>query len=164
MADIAKPPKGKRNVKSLVFVYGSLKKGLHNNVVLGDSNLIHHGHTADKYLLRSLGSFPGVDITAENATSYIYGEVYSCDPDTLRRLDNLEGYPTFYDKIEVDVVVGNGATTITATMYHLANPKEHKGTTISSGIWKEEAYLTDFFSNRSQKWTKSSIPERNRLK
>lgn len=140
----------RKEKSQLVFVYGSLKRGLHNNSVLGSSKYIGRAETMNKYGLRSLGSFPGVDITV--STTIIQGEVFEVtDEAVLRDLDSLEGYPEFYDKKEVEVLMDIYGTIKKATMYYLAEPSRYKGTLLSSGFWEQEQYLTQFFSAKSSK-------------
>lgn len=132
----------------LVFVYGSLKKGLHNHSVLGNSTLKGKGDTLEKFTMVSLGSFPGIH--KDIKTSVIVGEVYEVTDDVARDLDMLEGYPSFYDREDTVINLFNGEC-VTAIMYYLADPKVNKGTPIPSGIWAEEEYASSFFSNRSNK-------------
>lgn len=88
----------------LVFVYGSLKQGFHNNDVLGSARMVMVTSTLEKYVMRSLGSFPGVieDSTAKQAAP-IKGEVYYVNDATLASLDQLEGNGTFYQRKLVNV-------------------------------------------------------------
>ena len=79
-----------------VFVYGSLKSGLHNHRVLGDSLYVMSTHTKEKFLMISLGTFPAVIL--DEPEYKIAGEVYEVNDKILRNLDHLEGNNKFYKR------------------------------------------------------------------
>lgn len=81
-----------------VFVYGSLKKGFHNNCVLGDSEFVCTDIVTG-YSLVDLGSFP---MALPDPNGYIIGEVYYITPETLEALDRLESEGSFYKRELVD--------------------------------------------------------------
>ena len=82
-----------------VFVYGSLKVGFHNNVVLKKSEKISDFVTSEKYDMFSLGNFPAMSSTNKNY--HIAGELYAVDDETLSNLDILEGEGHFYKKKKI---------------------------------------------------------------
>lgn len=86
--------------KTKVFVYGSLKRGYGNHALLTDEDFLKEARTKAEYTLVSLGSFPGV---LDRGDTAIAGEVYDVSQETLRRLDILEGHPTFYRRTEIEV-------------------------------------------------------------
>ncbi len=86
-----------------VAVYGSLLKSLHNHHILGDSELLG----TDKingFSMYSLGSFPF--ITPDETDTKVDIEVYEVNASVFSALDRLEGYPSFYDRKEVDTEHG----------------------------------------------------------
>lgn len=101
--------------KHFVFVYGTLKRGHGNNLLLKDSTFISegilHGHKLCFYY--SEGSFP---FAKKDERSSSRGEVYTVNEETLRRLDALEGYApnrpdsmnTFYLRREADIETPTG--------------------------------------------------------
>jgi len=74
--------------KTLIFVYGSLKSGYGNNIVLDDSTFIDFHATNSKYTMYDLGAFPAV---ALGGKSSITGEIYSVSDEILNAVDVLEG-------------------------------------------------------------------------
>jgi gamma-glutamylcyclotransferase (GGCT)/AIG2-like uncharacterized protein YtfP len=89
----------------LVAVYGSLRKGLHNHGLLAQSPQLGTD-TAQGFKMYSMGGFPF--ITHEDATpeDTITIEVYEVTPIEMRRLDRLEGYPSFYNRELIDTKFG----------------------------------------------------------
>lgn len=83
-----------------VFVYGSLKRGFHNNTLLYESRFIGERITQDEtWIMRSLGGFPGVVRKYHGALSAsIHGDLYEVDDFTLSRLDRLESNGQFYSR------------------------------------------------------------------
>jgi gamma-glutamylcyclotransferase (GGCT)/AIG2-like uncharacterized protein YtfP len=83
-----------------VFVYGSLKEGFHNHVVMemAGGKLVATGITMPQWDMVSFGAYPGV---IGNGECVIKGEVYEVED--LRPIDRLEGHPTFYERFVVDI-------------------------------------------------------------
>ena len=104
---------------NLVFVYGTLMDGLHNNYILknGGAKLISKAITQHSFVMLA-SSYNGIpfvvdvptdcvtgstpqSIWLENATN-INGEVWSCDDETLAMLDRLEGHPKWYKRQQIN--------------------------------------------------------------
>lgn len=118
--------------KTLIAVYGSLRKGLHNHRLLENSTLLGTFNTEPEYSLYSLGSYPGLK---NYGNTSVVMEVYEVDDRTAMMVDGLEGYnpnrkATFYDKIKIDTPFGE------ANVYVYVDdiPKERL---IESGDWKQ---------------------------
>lgn len=77
----------------LIFVYGSLLKGLGNHLVLKRARFVRDAHTTPAFTLVNLGAYPGL---LAGGTTAVRGEVYVVNDETLAALDRLEGHPNFY--------------------------------------------------------------------
>lgn len=110
----------------LVAVYGSLREGLGNHRLLASSEKVGTYRVKLPYYMISLGGFPGL-IPCDD-TNWITVEVYEVTEDTFANLDRLEGYPNFYDRVQV--TVGEH----TPWIYHL--PSDYgTGPVVESGDW-----------------------------
>lgn len=75
---------------SLVFVYGTLKRGYSNHHLLAGQAFQGEARTAPGFALFSLGSHPGmVELPSDGGS--VTGEVWSVDKRCLEQLDLLEG-------------------------------------------------------------------------
>lgn len=86
----------------LVAVYGSLRKTQGNHRLLdGEGVSFIKTATIEGYDLFPYAgiSFPCI-AKGENK---VVVEIYSVDPTTFKRLDGLEGYPSFYNREQVQV-------------------------------------------------------------
>jgi gamma-glutamylcyclotransferase (GGCT)/AIG2-like uncharacterized protein YtfP len=88
----------------LLFVYGSLKRGLPNHRVLGDAEFVGECRTVARYELVTLGAYPA--LVARGARAII-GELYGVDSAVLARLDVFEGEE--YQRGPVELVDGRVA-------------------------------------------------------
>lgn len=100
----------------IVFVYGTLRKGFGNNVLLDESDFLGDAITVGAYSMYEQG-IPYVSPIGEQR---IYGEVYSVGGDTLAQLDSLEGHPDWYNRRQIAVLLESGET-IQAWLYFMPN-------------------------------------------
>ena len=75
-------------MKTLVFVYGTLKRGGDNHRWIEDQQFVAEAHTTPVYRMYDLGGYPGMVRSAEGLS--IQGEVWSVDEAGIARLDVLE--------------------------------------------------------------------------
>ncbi len=73
---------------TLVFVYGTLKRGGENHGWIAQQQFVAEANTAPLYRLYDLGGYPGMVRSADGLS--IQGEVWSVDEAGLARLDVLE--------------------------------------------------------------------------
>lgn len=112
-----------------VAVYGSLRKGLHNHRLLTTSEMIGTDEL-ENFSMFSLGPFPF--ITPEEAENKIAVEVYEVNEEVFASLDRLEGYPSFYNRQEVDTKHGK------CWIYFMEKDTSYgKHIPVESGDWKE---------------------------
>jgi gamma-glutamylaminecyclotransferase len=84
-----------------IFVYGTLKRGFHNNSILGPSEFLGVRLTQRRFTMYDGRQFPYV-IPEGNHT--IVGELYEVDDKILERLDWLEGVKAnHYKRMETPV-------------------------------------------------------------
>lgn len=123
---------------TLVAVYGSLRKGLHNHPVLGNSILLGTTKTKPEYTLGSLGSFPGMIHEGDTAVTIEVYQLLEAELEyRMMYLDQLEGYQkgrphNFYNRVEIDTEFGKAYT-------YLYNGRLDN--TIINGDWKN--YLNE---------------------
>lgn len=80
-------------MSSLIFVYGTLKRGLSNHGWMRGQRYVAEARTQAVYRLFDLGGYPGlVPVAAgEPAGCEILGEIWEVDAECRQRLDVLEG-------------------------------------------------------------------------
>lgn len=113
----------------VVAVYGSLREGLHNHVVLGHSEKVGDGKL-EGFGMYTLGAFPV--LSGVGRITEVVVEVYKVTPKTMLRLDMLEGYPHFYTRSIVDVIVGGKV--VKAWVYHI-DDEFNEEDFVKSGDW-----------------------------
>ena len=114
-----------------VFVYGTLKKGLGNHYLLGDSEFIGEAVLHGASLYSYCSSFPSVSLEVDGI---VKGEVYRIDEDTLYALDGLEGFPIFYNRSRVNVTLSEDLTNVKAWVYHIDDYQDDDKR-IEKGYW-----------------------------
>lgn len=75
---------------SLVFVYGTLKRGGSNHRFLSGQQFVAAARTVPGYTLCQPADYPGL-IEEAGDTEGVVGEVWSVSPICLAKLDQLEG-------------------------------------------------------------------------
>jgi len=74
----------------------------------------------------SFDSYPAVLL---NGSTAIHGEVYSVDGDTFAEVEELEGFPYFYNRIQIETKYG-------AAWIYVMDEVIGAYTIVESGIWK----------------------------
>lgn len=85
-----------------VFVYGTLKRGFGYFHLLKDSEYIGVGYTLASFNMKTVG-FP--IIQRDDDGKPVFGEVFECDDETLKRLDCLEAEGRMYNREKVYVIL-----------------------------------------------------------
>lgn len=77
-------------MNTLVFVYGTLKRGGSNHHWIQSQRFVGMARTLPEFRLYDLGGYPGMVGAAPGQGSSIEGEVWEVDPAGLAKLDVLE--------------------------------------------------------------------------
>lgn len=96
-------------MNNLVCVYGTLKLGFGNNVLIsqGGGEFMGAHIIPSGYFMRSLGGFPAIyQTTPGSHESPIHCEIFSVDDETLSHLDGLEGHPNWYQRTLIPTSYG----------------------------------------------------------
>lgn len=88
-----------------IFVYGTLREGEGNWAwaLQGRSKKLGEETLPADYTMVSLGGFPAVSL---DGSSPVVGEVYEVDDEVFQSIERLEGYPSLYDRVEVQTKYG----------------------------------------------------------
>lgn len=82
-----------------LMVYGTLKKGYGNNILLQGAKYLGEAVTKKHYVLLNCG-FPKATTLTVDEQDYpmlpVMGEVYEVDERHIRSCDSLEGHPDWY--------------------------------------------------------------------
>lgn len=92
--------------ETLLFVYGTLRRGGPNHERLARARFVGAATTAERYAL-FVDGIPF--LAASPAVHRVRGEVYAVDAETLAELDRLEGHPRWYERRPVAVVLDDAA-------------------------------------------------------
>lgn len=115
-----------------VAVYGTLRKGFGNNLLLGNSKLIDTALSEFWGTMYSSGGFPILSL--DEPLSKVVVEIFTIENEVVfEDLDGLEGYPYWYNR-SIKTFNINGEK-IEAWIYHQENITGLD--TVDSGDWKE---------------------------
>ncbi len=104
---------------TLVFIYGTLRKGYWNHVYVENADALGFAKTIESDFIMRAHSYPFVcRAKADNKqiATKITGELYAVSDYELKKLDVLEGYPRFYDREQI-LITTNAGENYTAWMY-----------------------------------------------
>jgi gamma-glutamylcyclotransferase (GGCT)/AIG2-like uncharacterized protein YtfP len=98
------------NETERLFVYGSLKRGLHNFSVLRNAEGTYAGDAIlPNAKMWSLGPYPAVTLGG-NQEETVSGEMFDVPTGNMRRLDAFEGHPNYYKRTSTTVTDTHGFT------------------------------------------------------
>lgn len=89
--------------ETVLFVYGTLKRGERNHRLLADQRFLGPATTAPRYRVIDLGPYPGL-IRTGSAGLAVRGELFAVSECCLAELDDFEGVPGPFvrELIEID--------------------------------------------------------------
>lgn len=93
--------------RTVLFVYGTLKRGERANRLLAGQTYLGPATTAPRYRLVDLGDHPGMIPDAAAGLS-VTGELWEVSECCLDELDDYEGCPVDYVRGIVDVIGATG--------------------------------------------------------
>jgi gamma-glutamylaminecyclotransferase len=99
---------------AMIFVYGTLKRGLPNHDLLAGQQFEGVARTLPQYRLVDSGPYPCMVEDRQRGVA-VQGEIWRVDDDTLARLDEFEDVPGLFVRREIDVA--NISTPIFAYLY-----------------------------------------------
>lgn len=120
-----------------IFVYGTLKSHHSNFSLIKGGIFCGEGTLSSKNKMRmvSLGSFPALIPSGKDDSQNIVGEIWKIDDPTFKKVDFLEGYPSFYNRSKYKVL-DSSSNTHECWVYFL--PDKLSSSHISSvegGVW-----------------------------
>jgi gamma-glutamylaminecyclotransferase len=89
--------------KTILFVYGTLKRGLANHNLLAREDFLRTALTEARYRLLDLGPHPGLIVDEQQGLS-VHGELWAVSDSALRELDAFEEVPGPFIRAEVRLV------------------------------------------------------------
>ena len=133
-----------------VFVYGTLKRGQVNHDCLSGSTYLGRRRLIGAQL-HDRGPYPMTLLTG-GSDAVIHGELFRVSDAGLRRLDQLEGYPGFYDRSELRL-----SDSTTAWVYHGTSEQVASYPVIPIGDWDTTPVL-HYGSNLNRERLKERCP------
>ncbi|XP_025157240.1 putative gamma-glutamylcyclotransferase CG2811 isoform X2 [Harpegnathos saltator] len=100
-----------KNPLHRVFVYGTLKRGEPNHSIIKD---VANGYAKFLGIAKTTTSYPLVIATKynipfllkkPNVGNHVQGEIYDVDSTMLKKLDELEEHPAFYERTEEEILL-----------------------------------------------------------
>jgi gamma-glutamylaminecyclotransferase len=88
--------------KTILFVYGTLKRGGRNHRLIADQRFLGEAVTAPRYRLYDLGSHPGM--VADAGGLAVRGELWEVNGCVLLELDDFEEVPDLFVRGPVEMV------------------------------------------------------------
>jgi gamma-glutamylcyclotransferase (GGCT)/AIG2-like uncharacterized protein YtfP len=118
----------KPELRTLVFVYGTLLVGERNHRLLTGAQLLCDAATPPRFQLHDLGAYPGMVRRGKHAVA---GELYEIGEAMLAALDRLEDHPRFYRRTTIVLDGGRRVQT-----YLLRRDQVQGYPIITSGSWR----------------------------
>ena len=113
----------------LLFVYGTLKQGFDNHNLIDGSYFVGTGRTVRRFAMyKEIVPY----VTKAEAISSIHGELFRVHSSVLDMLDLFEGNPVWNCREQVEVVLDQDHSTVSAWMYFNDTPQ---GELVPSGVY-----------------------------
>lgn len=115
----------------LIAVYGTLRTGEANQHYVKDAASVRNC-TIKGTLYNTGWGFPALVL---NGSTAVAGELVEITLEAWRKVDRLEGYPGFYDRLLTTVKLEDGSTA--EAWVYVMNKLPPKATVIGGGDWKK---------------------------
>jgi len=102
-----------------LFVYGTLKQGYGNNILLCGAKFIGPAISHKKYVLFNCGFPVAVTLSEEHPMLPIIGEVYEVGEQHIKSCDQLEGHPNWYRRDEIKATILTTGEEVETDIYEM---------------------------------------------
>ena len=89
-----------------MFVYGTLMKGELHHTSISHARFVRAAETPPVYDLVQIDYYPAM---LSDGSSRVVGELYEVDDETLKKLDELEEVPHYYERRTIELADGSAA-------------------------------------------------------
>lgn len=124
--------------RTLLFVYGTLKRGASNHRVIADQVYVGDARTPPGYRLYLVADYPGLVRDPADRRG-VQGEIWSVSPAALQRLDAFEGIPEKLYRRDSIPLLPPDQEAIVQTYFYLRNIRGRRP--IVSGNWPVDGRL-----------------------
>jgi len=105
------PVEKKKEVRTRVFVYGTLKTGHGNNSILRRNRATFLGEAMTALpIFRLYGDFIPYMVPENTRGVHVKGELWEVNEKCLHELDRLEGHPYMYTRQTIEVLTDEGVS------------------------------------------------------
>jgi gamma-glutamylaminecyclotransferase len=88
--------------KTLLFIYGTLKRGQCNHHLIADQDFMGEVATEPRYRVIDLGPYPGLIVDAARGLA-VKGELWAVSPLCLAALDEFEGVSGPFHRVSIAI-------------------------------------------------------------
>jgi gamma-glutamylaminecyclotransferase len=88
--------------KTLLFIYGTLKRGQRNHHLIADQDFLGEVVTEPRYRVIDLGPYPALIVDAARGLA-VKGELWEVSPRCLTALDEFEGVSGPFNRVPVAI-------------------------------------------------------------
>jgi gamma-glutamylcyclotransferase (GGCT)/AIG2-like uncharacterized protein YtfP len=118
---------------TLIFVYGTLKRGGRNHRFMAGQRFVGEAGTGPGFILYSLGKYPGM-VRSAQPDHHVLGELWAVDDNGLKALDALEGVDEqLYERVAVTLAAPYAQQPVETYLYL----RNIDGRPMIGSVWQE---------------------------